>query len=1414
MIARVTRASGGLSKYLRDGHRQDSEYSRNQKDETIPLYGDLDIFEKTEHFLNQHKDFSDNYMHITLSFSKEDIRRIEEGGKDYLDVYRDMVQDYIKHHTSGYDIDNEVIAYAEVHRPKIKEEHGKERLEHIHIGIALYNPLDDTKLRTDFKHSNFIDDTLQEYVNKKHGLTNPREFKREREGINADTQIAHDRKYYIDQLKDIGDRKELLQYFHENGIDFREVQTAKNHYFKIITPGDQNDINLRGKGFEHLSDIAQGKEIKANAARQIAELEKILAHHYEKRIDQIHDRRSVRSKEAINQIYANEEEDQKDSISVTYQHKLFKKHYGRMTNHKFNGYFIDLNSSQGVTFTNEKRNINIVDHGDVITADGVGNVQEKASLILDIAEAKEWDLSTLKITGSAAFKKEMHRQIAERIRERGDLINNPAVIDIARPTSRAEKIAADLHDEKQISKQEERDLEYYKSVAHERTGTLLNANDAKELVKKHTKERNEAAKIDKESPEFRAAQRKFMDAQAIMRNGVKMEDIYDFNDMQVREKRLTETDAERFAQNTLHNARELTRIGIFKEIRHEHFEFVDEKAKEILSSNIGADYRKLFEINLAEWEKAASMVTNTEMSIDDSVPLATIKSELSAATVLQYAATQYKLNTANYELTNDNKINNLNNKQKPKNVIDFMQKELNLSGQESIEICRDLFNQQRQSPQLQTVPISGTHLDHNINLQPGVNNVTAAQRRVALREPNTQQYGRRKSNTSDNLSVLSSSQLVSDIGSVELLLQNYDDADLQRRSEDVSNRLRYAAARNDSAQNRNRINKEETRMEKYEYIAVLATYRTEGGLIKKDELNFRVPESKILEFELLDAQVLKYGEERWGENLVKIETISLGEEGPYDHEILESSLVKPKRDRGPLSTQHEVRMAELMQMVEEENLEDWDEIYEFADLKALYHDTSGLPVYGFRGVEYQLPDEEDYEALEKLPCVYFHDVSGDQMGILKYSNNIAINEKIENKKDNDIDMPSSQREEKTLQISICKDSNPNALNKWETVDVANYTELAALMKQYPYSAAQFENGYRNSENAASQGNVLIYDIDNDEGKPQLSISEATELLEAKGVSAMILPSKSHNKDKNGHVAERFRIIVPTTETLPAGIGKEEYREFQKLAAKALDLDQFVDTKALNDKARFYYKSPIAAVPHIVKANSVMKTDALQIQARSNVAGRRAEAEAERSRIEQIRQNVAKHRMIAADTGSKYLTKADTNKMMSIPIADLIRHFDKAEEYEEGTYHMLKTEGSKYSIVEDNVAHDYKNDVTYNSITYLQKHLKTQNLNAIARELEKETGESYITTNHEAVRQAVDTAMKNAVNDKALEEALKEKFNVKYCKFDPAHETITIADREIKLNEIEQSRQQLIAQFRANREQNQQHQIKSPGLKLK
>jgi len=215
---------------------------------------------------------------------------------------KDIALTYIKHHTSGYDIDNEVIAYVETHQPIIKVEHNKERLEHEHIAMALYNPLNDTKLQTTFHNNSFIDDTLQAYVNKKYGLSQPREHQRERQGIEADTQIARDRKYYKEALKDIKSNSELIQYFKDNNIQYKEIQTKSNHYYKIINLKGK-DINLKGKDFEHIHKVTLDKDFVYNEHKDMKELEKVLSSYYEKRIEQIDKRRSISTKETIQDIY-------------------------------------------------------------------------------------------------------------------------------------------------------------------------------------------------------------------------------------------------------------------------------------------------------------------------------------------------------------------------------------------------------------------------------------------------------------------------------------------------------------------------------------------------------------------------------------------------------------------------------------------------------------------------------------------------------------------------------------------------------------------------------------------------------------------------------------------------------------------------------------------------------------------------------------------------------------------------------------------------------------------------------------------------------------------------------------------------------------------------------------------------------
>ena len=78
MIARVTRAKEGFTDYLITGARKDSIYTRDQKDRTITLYGNLQTFKQTEKYLNKYKNYKDSYIHATISFSQKDMDLLNE----------------------------------------------------------------------------------------------------------------------------------------------------------------------------------------------------------------------------------------------------------------------------------------------------------------------------------------------------------------------------------------------------------------------------------------------------------------------------------------------------------------------------------------------------------------------------------------------------------------------------------------------------------------------------------------------------------------------------------------------------------------------------------------------------------------------------------------------------------------------------------------------------------------------------------------------------------------------------------------------------------------------------------------------------------------------------------------------------------------------------------------------------------------------------------------------------------------------------------------------------------------------------------------------------------------------------------------------------------------------------------------
>lgn len=495
MIVRVRRnKTGGLSKYLRDGVKKDSDYSRNEKDIVTPIWGNLDEFEKIEDYVLNEKKFSEISMHITFGFSDSDWQKIESlpTKEQQNALMQELTQDYIKHHFSGYDIANEIISYAELHYPKLKfDEHGNKRYPHIHLCISFLNLLSDTKLRNLFAKNSYYDEAMVRKSNFKFGFEQTK--RREYRIKNFDSQLGRDRKAWVELLDDLKDRQELI-YFLENQmnfkeeIDYRVVDTKNNNYIKLINKSYKTDksgkktvqdINLQGRGFERFVDVnSTEKNHKKLEDMTYEELEEILNDVYVKRVEEIAKRRSKKATEDLIKIYDEDEKLKKDfekkyskkadynSIkSLTFQQKIFYKHYGVNIQDSLEGYYIkvdDTGLTDNTTFINHSKGIEIEDCGDeILSFSDINSLQEEVSLMLDIAVAKGWNLLDLQIDGDDEFITEAKKQILQKIEEQNQDQKLEKVEKPTRPVSQLDNYI--LENESKIFESEKvNDLKFLK----------------------------------------------------------------------------------------------------------------------------------------------------------------------------------------------------------------------------------------------------------------------------------------------------------------------------------------------------------------------------------------------------------------------------------------------------------------------------------------------------------------------------------------------------------------------------------------------------------------------------------------------------------------------------------------------------------------------------------------------------------------------------------------------------------------------------------------------------------------------------------------------------------------------------------------------------------------------------------------
>ena len=116
MIVKISKGEKGIADYLKTGKKRDSKLTRDEKDDRLPLAGNLDLIEMSEKHQIKKKNKKYNYYHISLSFTSEEWSRLYESGN--IDEF---IMDFLRLTFPNHDID-ELLFYAEAHLPIIKEE--------------------------------------------------------------------------------------------------------------------------------------------------------------------------------------------------------------------------------------------------------------------------------------------------------------------------------------------------------------------------------------------------------------------------------------------------------------------------------------------------------------------------------------------------------------------------------------------------------------------------------------------------------------------------------------------------------------------------------------------------------------------------------------------------------------------------------------------------------------------------------------------------------------------------------------------------------------------------------------------------------------------------------------------------------------------------------------------------------------------------------------------------------------------------------------------------------------------------------------------------------------------------------------------------------------------------------------------
>ena len=145
--------------------------------------------------------------------------------------------------------------------------------------------------------------------------------------------------------------------------------------------------------------------------------------------------------------------------------------------------------------------------------------------------------------------------------------------------------------------------------------------------------------------------------------------------------------------------------------------------------------------------------------------------------------------------------------------------------------------------------------------------------------------------------------------------------------------------------------------------------------------------------------------------------------------------------------------------------------------------------------------------------------------------------------------------ENAINISVNIDSLAHANNlKWTT---GNWEDIFKVTALYEYSATKFKSGKRNNISAKGVSSIIL---DIDDGQ---TLEEGIETF--KEFKSLIVTTKSHQVDKKGLIADRYRVILPLNQSI---IDMEYYSKLMRYLTRFYDADI-----ACSDPARYYSPNP-------------------------------------------------------------------------------------------------------------------------------------------------------------------------------------------------------------------------------------------------